>query len=258
MRFRLTLNIDKHAFGSTLPLSYQYECSAVIYKILSKSDEAFSTWLHDNGFTSDKKRFKLFTFSRLQVERFKIEGGLMRILSDTVEWYISFLPERSTQEFIQGLFREQEFELGNNIAKVKCRVQSVEMVPPPSLTEKMVFESLSPICIAMTRADGSVEYIAPNHPNAPELIKQNLLSKYMAFTRMEYPDVDFNLQIKTLTEPKSVLITIKNNTPEQTKMKGFLCRFEIAAPADLIHILYQCGIGAKNSLGFGMIEELRN
>ncbi|MGC3977189.1 MAG: CRISPR-associated endoribonuclease Cas6 [Paludibacteraceae bacterium] len=258
MRFRLTLTIDKHAFGSALPLNYQYECSAVIYKILSKSDEAFSTWLHDNGFTSDKKRFKLFTFSRLQAERYRIEGGLLRILSDTVEWHITFLPERSTQEFIQGLFTEQEFELGTQKAKIKCRVQSVEMVAPPMMQETMRFETLSPICIPLKREDGSVEYIAPDHPTAAALIRQNVLDKYRAFTGEEFAAKEFAFDIKTLTPPKSALITVKSGTPEETRVKGFLCRMAVTAPAPLMHVMYNCGIGAKGSLGFGMIEQWRS
>jgi CRISPR/Cas system endoribonuclease Cas6 (RAMP superfamily) len=42
MRFKITLNIDKRECGDKLPFNYQYECSAVIYKILSKSDSKFS------------------------------------------------------------------------------------------------------------------------------------------------------------------------------------------------------------------------
>ena len=54
MRFKLYLSIDKHGFGDRLPFNYQYELSAVIYKILASADQAFAQWLHDNGFTADK------------------------------------------------------------------------------------------------------------------------------------------------------------------------------------------------------------
>lgn len=64
MRFNLTLNIDKRLHNSLLPLNYQYECSALIYKILFNANQDYATWLHQNGFKADKKQFKLFTFSR--------------------------------------------------------------------------------------------------------------------------------------------------------------------------------------------------
>ena len=60
----------------------------------------------------------------------------------------------------------------------------------------------------------------------------------------------FNL----LSVPKSVLITIKANTPQQTKVRGYRYDFEITLPIELMRLLYDCGIGEKNSMGFGMIK----
>lgn len=76
MRFLLNLNIDKRRNGSLLPLNYQYECSALIYKILFNANRDYATWLHENGFTGDKKQFKLFTFSRFYFPKYKIEREL--------------------------------------------------------------------------------------------------------------------------------------------------------------------------------------
>jgi len=50
MRFRLRLYVNKQVYGNVLPINYQYEQSAAIYKILSRSGEDYATWLHDNGF----------------------------------------------------------------------------------------------------------------------------------------------------------------------------------------------------------------
>ena len=147
MRFKLSLHIDKSVFGDKLPLNYTYELSSVVYKIFSKSDKEFAVWLHENGFSSGNKKFKLFTFSRLHVPLFRIEGEFMHILSDTVEWQISFLPERSTLEFISGVFQNQTFELGTRQANVRFNVYEISVMPPPIFTETMEFETLSPICI---------------------------------------------------------------------------------------------------------------
>lgn len=46
MRFKLTLKINREKYGDILPLSYQYEASSAIYRILSKADKEYSTWLH--------------------------------------------------------------------------------------------------------------------------------------------------------------------------------------------------------------------
>lgn len=254
MRFKLTLLAEKNAFGSRIPFNYAYESSALIYKILSKSDAAFSAWLHDNGFVVDKKRFKLFTFSRLQIPNFQVDGSHINIVSDIVEWYISFLPERSTQEFVQGLFQEQVFELGNRRANVRFRVQSIEMVPSPEFTDRMTFETLSPICIVQKRDDGKQDYIAPDHPRAGELVRLNLLDKYEALHGVQLPQQDFPFELTILSPPKSSLITIKADTPQESKLRGFSCRLELHAPPELMRIAYEAGIGGKNSLGFGMVK----
>jgi CRISPR-associated endoribonuclease Cas6 len=181
MRFKLTLNIDKQPFGNLIPLNYQYAASALIYKILSNSGSEFSSWLHENGFQNDQRRFKLFTFSRLFIPRYFIKGAYLKILSDTVEWYISFLPDLSTQEFVQGLFKEQVFELGDRRANIRFRVQGVEMLPSPTFKETMTFQTLSPACIVRQEEDGSEKYISPDHPDAASIVKLNLLNKYRAF-----------------------------------------------------------------------------
>ena len=42
MRFRLILTVDRRSFGDLLPINYQYEQSAVIYRILSKASEEYA------------------------------------------------------------------------------------------------------------------------------------------------------------------------------------------------------------------------
>lgn len=60
MRFKITLSVQSHVLGRELPINYSYECSAATYRILSHSDKDYSLWLHENGFISGGKRFKLF------------------------------------------------------------------------------------------------------------------------------------------------------------------------------------------------------
>ncbi|MBP9017288.1 MAG: CRISPR-associated endoribonuclease Cas6 [Paludibacteraceae bacterium] len=225
MRFKITLNIDKHPFGNRLPFNYQYELSAVIYKILASADHAFAEWLHDNGFSADKKILKLFSFSMLQIPQYRTEESFMKILSDTADWYLSFLPERSTQEFIQGVLRKQQFELGNRQARIRCRVQSIEMLPLPQFTDQMSFRTLSLMCLTLKRENGTDEYVAPDHPMAKELIMQNLLDKYKTATGNDFPDNDFAFDFKLTNQPRSSLITIKADTSYNSTFVLFLCRF---------------------------------
>ena len=257
MRFKLTLSIDKQAFGNRIAFNYMYECSALIYKILYKSDAEFSSWLHGNGFAVNGKRFRLFTFSRLQIPSYRIDGSFISIQSDTIEWLISFLPVKSTREFVQGLFLEREFELGNRQANIRCRVRGIEVLPPPEFTGCMRFETLSPVCITLKGNDGRQQYIPPSHTEAERLVRLNLFDKYRALCGEEFPARDYPFALKVLTTPKPSLITIKAGTPQESKVRGYLCSFSLTAPAELIKIAYEAGIGGKNSMGFGMIKSLQ-
>jgi len=252
VRFKLTLDIDKNLFGDHISLNYQYEGSALIYRILSNSGSDFSYWLHKNGYSDDKRRFKLFTFSRLFVPSYQIKGAYMKILSDTVEWYISFLPEAGTKEFVQGLFKEQVFEMGDRNAKIRFRIVNVETLLPPVFSESMAFDTLSPACIVRQEEDGSEKYIAPTHPEAAEIVKHNLLNKYKAFYGKDNIMNGYPFRLNVLSNPKSSLVTIKQGTPQESKIRGYMCRFELNAPVELMKIMYETGLGSKNSQGFGM------
>jgi len=66
MRFKLTLTVDRRAFGNFLPLNYQYELSAFVYRTIERANATYSEWLHENGFKLDAKQFRLFCFSNFQ------------------------------------------------------------------------------------------------------------------------------------------------------------------------------------------------
>ena len=254
MRFRLILDIDRGAFGNRIPLNYQYAASALVYRILSNSGTDFSRWLHENGYSDDKRHFKLFTFSRFSISRYAIEGTSMKILSDTIDWYISFLPERGTTEFVQGLFNSMSFEIGNREARIRFRVRNVETLLSPKFSESMEFNTLSPACIVRQEEDGSEKYISPSHLDANEIVKRNLLNKYKAFHRHEFLMNGSSFQLEALSKPKSSLISIKEGTPQESKIRGYMCRFRLNAPVELMKIMYETGLGSKNSQGFGMCE----
>jgi CRISPR-associated endoribonuclease Cas6 len=52
--------------------------------------------------------------------------------------------------------------------------------------------------------------------------------------------------------------TIKADTPQRAKSVAFPCQFQLTEPIKkLMKIAYDGGVGSKNSLGFGMVRELR-
>lgn len=257
MRFRLILGVNRHAFGSRLPINYQYEQSAAIYRILSSADESYAKWLHDNGFQLESgKIFKLFTYSRFKIDEYRVlrDEERLQILSDTVEWQISFLPEKSTEKFIQGIFGDKVFEIGDTKSVVQFIVRSVEVMSEPDYSEKMVFATMSPICLKFHRPDGRTDYLSPSDVRAPFLLFNGLFDKYKLFYGKDCPYAISECQLKVLDEPKSVLIKIKAGMPEETRVRGFMCKLEMETPVELMRLMYEGGVGALNSQGFGCLK----
>ncbi len=262
MRFNLTITFDHKPFGNKLPANYQYELSGWIYNTLARGDARYSDWLHTNGYTKDQKQFRLFTFSNLLIPKLKMEGDRLVLLSDHAQLFLSFLPEKATEEFVKGLFASQSFILGDRFSQVQCAVQSVELVLPPTIETTMTFKTLSPIVLSGHLPDGKPTYLSPDLPGAARLIYENLCAKYEAFhgRPFELGSDEVNLYSKdasfVLMAPlKRKKITIKAHTPQQTYIVGYNTQFKISLPNELMHILYETGVGEKGSMGFGMVEE---
>ena len=259
MRFRLILDIQGEK-NRRLPLNYQYELSAATYHIMASGNEAYADWLHENGFQLDNgKQFKLFTFARLQPEKYRIlrQTNQIELQSDKVEWQISFLPEKSTQRFVEGLFQKRIFEVGNRKSIVQFQVASIEMLLSPEFTDTMTLDTLSPVSVSQRLDNGRDSYpqSAEEFANAVwvrERLLQNLLDKYESYYGKPFEGEPF-LNLMTMTEPKSVLVTIKSGTPQETKVRGYMCRFTLHCPAELMRIAYESGLGEGNSQGFGCL-----
>jgi len=255
MRFKLRLELQPHIKGREIPINYQYELSAAIYGILSRADQAYATWLHNNGFWVANKRFKLFTFSKLIVPRYGIDKKLQRLVinSDTVEWYIGFLPEKSTRRFIQGVFSEQKFQLADKISGAEFQISEIQVMPPLAYSSEMEFTTLSPICVSQRNERGKADYLAPDAPNYAHALLVGLLARYKALYGKEY-EGDTTIDFQLLGNAKPVLVKIKADTPQQTFVKGYRCRFKLGLAEELMRIAYEGGLGEKGSLGFGMIK----
>jgi CRISPR-associated endoribonuclease Cas6 len=135
---------------------------------------------------------------------------------------------------------------------VRFAVQHVEALPTLTYREESItFETISPVCISTKDDQMVTKYLSPVDEKARGNIILGLMHKYEAFYRKKYEGV-INYDFKILNEPKPVLTKIKAGTPEETKVKGYMCKFKIKLPKELMRVMYEGGIGEKGSLGFGM------
>lgn len=254
MRFQLTLHLtDRNR--TVLPCNYVYELSAMLYKVLNEGDANFTSWLHDQGYCKQKKSFKLFTFSNLYAPAYRIREDRFHILSDIVKLQVSFFPIEAIEAFVVGLFKNRTFVLGDRRSQVPFEVINIERMPEPVFTSRMAFKTLSPMFIEEQFPDTRrTVHLQPDDPKFAELLHLNLLEKYRAFYGQE-PDVSWPVtRLHLLSVPKAKTITLKSGTPQETRMKGYMFRFELEGQPELLRLGYDGGFGRLNSQGFGCVE----
>ncbi len=263
MKFKLSLSSEGQ--GNLLPLNYQYEVSSWIYNTIKKGNKGFARWLHDKGYENGKKTFKLFTFSKLCPESYRIVADRLELLSPNVGLNISFFMDQAAEPFIVGMFTQQQFFLGDKKSKVGFRVKTIEKTEDPKWGNEMSFQCESPLVVSIKEEgdSGHARYIGPADKQYGYYFTQNLISKYVA-SLSQLPGVSAvtdmsennQLRFEPVGQAKSKLVTIKQGTPEESKIRGYMFRFKICAPEELIKIGYFAGFGEKNSLGFGSVKEL--
>ena len=256
MRIRITFN---HQNGIKIPINYSYYIQSWIYKVISKADSEFATWLHDNGYEKDGRKYKLFTFGRLKPLRYRIhkQSQLFECQEGPTTLDISFLINDALQHFIFGLFNfEQEVYFGNKQNGGYFQLEQVQVLEKPTFSENMKFRFETPCCIPMQKDNEKYpKYLHPTDDSAfSDQFIRNLIKKFqISPTSKNSPLPIGKTALNILSTPKSVLISIKSEDEQKSsKIRGYIFDFEIVAPKELIEIGYFAGFGAKGSIGFGM------
>ncbi len=252
MRFKL--NLFALNFPAILPLNYQYPMSAVIYKILQQADSHYAHFLHETGYrqSGSLKSFKLFTFSDIRTP-FNIEGDRMRMLTPEAEVIVSFHLPQAAETFIKGLFLNQEIEIADKNSRTKFRVSQVESLPlglTKDAVQEVILHPLSPVISSKPNEKGHYVFLAPEHPDFVPQLMYNWQSKCKSiYGAADEILVDAKMGILFFKNPpKSRLMTIKVDTPEETKIRGFMnFRLKVNGRLEALELLLNAGAGTYNS-----------
>lgn len=262
MRFRLKLKFNKPSGAVTLPINYQYPVSSWIYKTIHEGNNEFASWLHEKGYIDNKRKYKLFSFSQLEIDKFSTDKDRLLINNPEAEMIINFVAQEAAEPFIKGLFQQKHGSIGDKISQSTFNITHIEKLQEPVFDDQMILKTLSPLVVSKTpeNREGTPIYLQPDDLDFARIMYDNLVNKYTAWMLCNanagitfHTGRDTRFEFKLLSTPKPRLITIKANTPQQTKVRGYMMKFEVKAPADLLRMGYYAGFGEKNSLGFGCV-----
>lgn len=239
MRLKLTFDSEKGFIG--LPIHHHKILQGFIYKNLPKY---LAEFLHNIGFYYKNRNFKLFTFSKIFSDKFRIKNQKMYFNTPFVIYLSSAITD-ITQSFKESITYKEKINLGKNEIILK-NVEFIELPAPSSNIIKI--KTLSPIVVYKTIEDKKkiTKYFFPTDFEFNELIKINIQKKYEILTGTSLND--FKFFIKGVNTYSKIL-----------KYKNFIIKgtegiFEMLIEPEVFRTIYDCGIGAKNSQGFGMIE----
>lgn len=246
MRIKLTYEIlegDK----IVLPNHYNYYLQGLIYHTFSNE---LSNKLHKDGFLLGKRRFKLFTFSRI-LEKGKLikkDSNDYLIFGKKISFYFSSPKDDIVENLGEMSFKRREFILYSN----KIYLSQLEIMTPPKLESGVFIKVLSPITIYSTfkREDGEkiIHYYNPYDKVFQRLIEENAKKKYRLIYEKEPNELNLFIRpYRFSLEKNRAVIFFKNNPVE-----AWTGIYELSGSPILISVTYDAGIGCKNSEGFGM------
>lgn len=236
---RLKISLASSKSNLLIPFNYNHILSAIIYRKIADLDLAAK--LH---FSKD---FKFFTFSQLYFSKWKRTPKGIISHDGKLHFYISSPNEQLIKSLVEGHLENTEVEFKGE----KLLVEQIELLKKPEFKSKMKFKTMSPISASIKREiDGKLKIwdLGPGDERFYESVQKNLVNKYTSF----YGEYDGDTWIRLKPDMKTAKrrrIEIKGDFH-----RGYMMKFEMEADPRLMDFAYDCGLGERNSMGFGMVD----
>lgn len=240
-----------------IPINYQHHLTALVYRLLAASDPEYASFLHEQGYApeGERKRFKLFVFSWLRPRNrraFQAEGEWLRLGPGAIEWFVSsprtdFLTHSATGLLSVGT--------AIRVEGAAFRIAEVCALPVPTFGPSARFTCLSPIVAAVSGEAGETRYLRPWEGAAfSEAVRRNLLQKYELLYGGPPEETELELTFDAGYLERDRHRGTKKITYKEVEVVGALAPLTLRGSAALMQVGWECGLGEKNSAGFGMVE----
>lgn len=260
MRLRVTLRVDE---PTAVEFDHQHYLMALIYNLLDHSDADYAQFLHDKGYThrdEPGRAFKMFHFSGLRTRTRRNQGGSILFLPGSAEWFIGSPVPMFLQNLAAALTQAARIRVGES----RFHVAAVQTIAAPEFVAgKAQFSCMSPIVAAVRRPEeegGGTYYLRPKTDrSAFELaIRNNLVRKHRVLYGMGPHDDTLRLLFDEQYLARDAHGGARKVCVNGIDVVGAFCPLQIECAPPLLRLLWDCGVGEKNSSGFGMVEAVGN
>lgn len=244
MNAYIKLRIDPAS--PTIPIHYNYLIQSAVYAALP---EDIAARLHDDGYKSGKRSFKMFAFSRL-LGRFSFDRTAGTIAFPEGASLVFSSPDKDfLLALVNNLLTKNTVRLGQSL----FYVEEVRFDEQKADGETLIVRTLSPMVVYSTllRPEGGKYtcYYQPGEREFDKLITANLVKKYEVFYGCRSPEGE--IKVKALDRPRLHITTYKG-----TVVKGYTCRLKLSGPRELLQMALDAGLGGKGSQGYGCVEKV--
>ena len=241
MRFAVKIKLDD-VKGLFIPFNYRRHFLSLIKEaILTEDKELFEKYYKEKS----ANKVKPFTFSvAFSAVKEQKEKGKIFLESGNINFFISsFSPEFLITVYngLQKLKGENLKYLGTTIKIERFFYINRRHINNGSVT----FKTLSPILVRDIENKKGKGFIDSSHPDFEKNIFYNVKSLSKHFIDYELLESDFKILSTNFSSKRTSLYG------KEISNKGFIT---IKAPVKVLQMLYDAGLGAKRSQGFGILE----
>ena len=224
-----------------LPLAKNEILQGLFYRLLS-GNEVLSAQIH-NMDPAHGRQLKMFCFSDIN-GRYRVKDGKI-IYTGELSWEIRSIYDEIIDAISCTLIENRRF----HINRTPCAVTGLcEQARHTLVGGTVQVSTNTPITVYQTNFEKYREYFTPEDGRFYLAVENNLRTKYkILFGEPCREGIGFAKQPGRETKK---CVTRYAGAP----ITGFYGDFTLSAPAPIIDIAYYCGIGAKNSQGFGAIQ----
>lgn len=252
MRFAIKFKVLNQNF---LPITYRKCFISLLKAAFQKaSPEIFETFYSAN-------RIKPFTFSVY------IPGGKVGedkiLLSKTNETILNFSTccSRVGAELCNGILRMPEgvYQYKSKLeGEIVLRLENIEVKKEPVIKSRKVrFKTLSPLIVRehIQSTEGQQDIYYPLDANNLEKFNRQLnINMKPVFEEYFGENHPVKVTLKNGDKIRHVPIKVRRKNGEIGFLKGNIGTFTLQGSPEALNFIYQVGLGAKRSYGFGMLE----
>ncbi len=239
MRFEIVLEGKNRL---EVPLHYNYMLQSFVYKLMGK----LSDKVHDQGF-GEYRKFKLFVFSKLFPASLERKGRKL-ILEPPIRFFVATPLEELASSMVETLLShvhklENMYVSKVNVIDIKVDGNNLEVFAISPITAYRTFKD--------SEGKHKTMYFHPAEREFKELLERNLRRKYRIVYGKDY-EGELSIEPLAIRYPQDYRRIIYKGI----LVKAWEGRYRLNANKDMLELALLCGLGAKNSQGFGMVREI--